>query len=277
MSDIALLHEYLDGKSNYRRTRDFLNRTTADGMIWAGEIAIEQAHKTRNFEFLGEAKNSFERAIGRMAISTVSYDKMAKVKIHQAHLPIHGLMVLHDELPPTELAKNVYQKTISIANLLLQKQCELRALNPDYIDSNIKGTLGELAVLSLLERIATKDIGSETWFPLIAHVGQDRKNRPGSTVNHGWDISVFSDINGIDEVENKLQVKCAHHMDIDRINEDGITLIEIDPDLRLLNTEGNIANIIIRECYQEIFIPNSSLIISKNLDDRSELLLDKLV
>jgi hypothetical protein len=35
MSDIALLHEYLDGKSNYRRTRDFLNRTTADGMIWA--------------------------------------------------------------------------------------------------------------------------------------------------------------------------------------------------------------------------------------------------
>jgi len=274
MSDLAVLRTYLDGKCDYKQARSHLNNSTAQGQFWAGEIALEKAHKYNDLEFLSDAQLSYDRALGTLAITCKSPELVAKAKFRHSHLPVDGIMIMDGALPPKFLAETVYRQTVQIANDLAERKKEMRRTQSEKDTCNLKGVLGEMAVLSLLERVAIKEIGSDNWFPTLSLISQDRSNRHGSSVDRGWDISIFSDYWGVKMPTHKIQVKNSHHAHISSDRKKDIILVEIDPDLRVNNTERKISEIIIRESFLELYYPRSTKAATPNLDIRKEKLLD---
>jgi hypothetical protein len=274
MSDLTVLRSYLSGKNDYKNTRSHLNNSTAQGQIWAGEIALERAHKYNDLEFLSDAQLSFDRALGSLAVTGKSPELLARAKIRHSHLPVDGIMIMDGALPPKFLAETVYRQTVQIAHDLVLEKQEMRREQSEKDTCDIKGVLGELAVLSLLERVAIREIGSDNWFPELSLISQDRNNKHGSSVDRGWDINIFSDYWGVKMPSHKIQVKNSRHAHISVERRKDIILVETDPDIRINSIEKNISENIIRESYLELFYPRSTKVATPNLDIRKERLLD---
>ena len=274
MSDLAVLRTYLDNKSNYKQARSHLNNSTAQGQCWAGEIALEKAHKYNSLDYLDDAQISYERALGSLAVSGKNPELVAKAKIRSAHLPVDGIMIMDQALPPKSLAETVYKQTIQISQDLALARQEMHRTQPEKDTCDLKGVLGEFAILSLLERISIQEIGSENWYPTLSLISQDRKNRHGSSVDRGWDISIFSDYWGVKMPSHKIQVKNSRHAHIDAVRKKDIILVEVDPDIRINSFEKNISEIVIRECFLELNYPKSTITATPNLNSRKEKLLD---
>lgn len=274
MSNLSILIGYLNGKCSYKQARHTLNSSTPQGQVWAGEIALENAHKYNDLDYLGEAQTSFDKALGSLALSGNSPELVARAKIRNSHLPVDGIMIMDGLLPPKKLAEKVYGQTVQIAQDLAEKRKEMYRVNREDDTCDLKGVLGELAVLTLLERTAIYEIGSDNWYPSLSLISQDRNNRHGSSVDRGWDISIFSDYWGVKMPSHKIQVKNSKHAHIEADRRKDIILVEVDPDMRILPTEKNISETVIRESYLELFLPKSTKVATPNLNTRKELLLD---
>lgn len=270
----------VDSRTAIRR----LEHTTAQGILWAGEIALEQAHKaadnSKASESLSYAQAMFARAkkIGELA-SRLSIDHVtARAQVQSVHLPVQALLVLEDRLPPRPLAEKVYQRTVNIGySLALEHRANVHGANRIELNDML-GVTGELAVLSLLERVSLRAIGTESWFPLLSLASEDHRNKHGSSLNHGWDISIFTDREDSPITDYRIQVKASNGKppSLVRPDETGISLVSIHPDLKIKPDEYHIPSRVIEECFTELNDPAHSALASANLDERTEKLLEKI-
>jgi hypothetical protein len=262
------------------RAEKLLVATDATGLIKCGELCIQDAYDLGDTEEslnkLIRAAELFQKAIKQKHIfNSCSESVYSRAKMHFSHLQIHG-SIIQEVFPDEKTSQKAHNSTIDISGALLDQANEW-----DQGRREIVGALGEFATLGLLERLALQ-IGTEIYFPLESTYDQDHSNSHGSTMSGAWDISIFSDVcngNGMNR-EKCIQVKANSvptNSIRNRIDREGISLLSIDPDLRLGNNDvnfipGGIINDLVteRDCDPNL---QASRDATKRLDDRTEKLL----
>lgn len=273
------------GDMNIRTARAKLERTTAKGMLWSGELALQQAYqaqgKPERLRCLDSAQDMFTRSrqIGNYASQKTVSPVSARAEVQAALLPIHARVVLEGHLPTKVAAEKAYERTLAVGQAV---SLEHRANddNPNRkLVGELKGAVAEIAVLGLLERAAIQKIGSETWFPFLSHFSQEHGNHHGSSLNHGWNVNILTapDADTSAALAYRIQVKSSNYAHPDRQERsygDDIALVCVDPDLKLSPSEHNIAHHIISDSFSELTEPNQSLLTVRRLDERTDLLLE---
>lgn len=259
-----------------------LESTDAYGLFSCGELLIQEAYDTPvTGDYLNKllASTDYLRAAiqSRNIANNDRVDSTsARAMLQLENIPIHDL-VIQRKLPEKNLAESVHQRTIEIAYSLLKDSWE-------YTEDRIKsvGVLGELSVLALDQRLAVRKIGSGIYFPCPSTFDQDYRNNHGSVLDRGWDMSVFGDVGFGMRLETKAQVKTRDNRPEGREIkpvQDGISLVFIDPDLRLEHDYNFVPGGIIEDLVLERDYPSDSrehIYASQRLDRREELLLTSL-
>ena len=275
------LHRYIDGKVDAATTCMNLDACSPQGNLFAGEIAIEQAKrhtkKANAFAWLSYANLALTRAVNldQQYGKPIGYIG-ARAIVQISQLPLHALIMDRNQLPDKKTASDIYNTTVSAGMELLKSIHLPEVYNDDEARAHAQGTLSEIAVLSLAQRFALREIGSDTWFPHFSLVSEDKKNRKGSSVNHKWDITILGDMGDGPVVEERIEVKTSkHHIDPLLQISSPIKSVFVSPDLALSKRERSVPEVIIDECNLELFQPSIATI-SRRLDERTEQFLDRL-
>ena len=238
-----------------------LELTDAFGLFSCGELLVQEAYDKSDtgdpLNTLLTAADYFKAAINsrRLANNERTDFISSRAELQLIHIPIHDL-VIQKKFPEADLAEKVHQKTIEIGhNLLIDSW--------DQYENRIEtaGILGEISVLALDQRLSLRKIGCGIYFPCPSTFNQDYHNNHGTVLDGGWDVSVFSDVGNGMHREAKMQVKTRQNTyDGSRIRavQDDISLIIIDPDLRLPNDYGSIHRGIIEDMVLERDWPEDS-------------------
>ncbi len=276
----AIASKFLSGEIRHNQAISLLSQTSSEGLLWAGEIALENAQLVRSkasiLDNLQKAKLMLMRAEAiRLHTNKGRVDHVvARAQLQSLHLPVYGCLALEHSLPSQQVAEKTYPRTLQVGMALAKEYEQTSNNTPEELElrKDMSGTLGEIAVLTLLERFAL-NIGSDSWYPFLAYFSEDRRNRHGSTIGRGWNISVFTDLDEhqIDQCY-RVQVKTilAHHAYSLPMSE-GISLVAINPDLKInLSDRQQLSSQIIEECNQELTGESQY---SAGLEQRTEKLL----
>jgi len=278
-----VLNGYLRSRLDPNVAQRHLESGGLQGLVWAGEIALEQAYKRSDLPSLESAQAYFQKAIhlGHFVSGVNNHENrylLAQSEVLLNHLPVAAGISLAHKLPQKPIAQKVYSKTVTIGHDLAAVLSPVDRTTESSGLSRVAGLTSELAVLLLLERAALK-IGPDSWFPLLSFISEDKRNGSGSLINHGWDINVFADNqsqSGLDVVY-RTQIKSSDRTpNKHQFNEEGISIVRLDPDLRISNNERHIGKLIIDEVYKEEIFRGNSQRITAALDYRTELLLNCL-
>jgi hypothetical protein len=201
---------------------------------------------------------------------------VATARARKLYLPVSGYHILENGLPPDRLARMVHRGTIDIGMALSERQISGEESAADTEEMSVQ--IARLGVLSLLQRFAIQKPGSETWFPSIANITEDRRNAYLREANRGWDVGVYSkvvkDPLTKPHLDFKVQLKTRRQNDAAaaRLLAEGVTLVCLDPDLRVDNAEPFIGTRILEECRAELFNPVQD--ITDRLDERTDKLME---
>jgi hypothetical protein len=266
--------------------------TTAEGKLWAGEVALEEAYKAGTTDkaagLFSYAQNMFNKAYyDQRLVWPDRYDPIsARARIQAANMPIHRFLFFN-QLPPNDMVKDVYCEVVNVCYALAE---EHRAKRPSVdIDSRheISGAIGEYAILALSLRDYIVGDEQPKLFPQLAMYTEDRRNSHGSSINHGWDISEYIMTGSILSLGYRLQVKTSDYRRVKAVpdengnlpnaqvylpNESGISMVFIDPDLKLEYDRFHLSSVIIRECLIERIDPAHAAAAVERLNQRTKQL-----
>lgn len=280
-SPVYDLHRYIDGKVDAATTCVKLDAHSSQGNLFAGEIAIEQARrhtqKANALAWLTYADLALSRAVDLDQMYGKPIGSVgARAIIQRAQLPVHAQLLDRNRLPDKELAANIYKSTVSAGMGLLRSIHLPEVYTDEEARSHAQGTLSEIAALSLAQRFALREIGSDTWFPHLSLVSEDKKNRRGSSVNHKWDITILGDRGDGPVVDERVEIKTSMYL-VDPLLQRGnpIKSVFVYPDLALSERERCVPEFIVDECNLELSQPGMATI-SRRLDQRTEQFLDRL-
>jgi hypothetical protein len=296
--DRGIIWEYVHGTFDAKTAIRYLEVTTPQGILWAGEIALEQAYKIKNcdegqtakkneeaYQSLINAQKLFDRAyrLGQLASMFTMDQVMARARVQSALMPIHAIAIQEGTLPNAKAASKAYERTVEVGRVLVDehqavRQAAYRSPRARNELINISGFTGEMAAMLPIQRKGLQDIGPDSMFAVFSLLSKDNRNTGGSSVNHGWDVSVVDDYGGYEDPAYRVQAKTSRRADRypSRPDESGISLIHIDPDLRISKGESFIPYCVLEECYQELNGEGESSGATARLDERTENYLDKL-
>lgn len=277
---VTIKHQYLRREINAELAVQRLERTGMDGLLSAGAICIEQAHKETGriesvSDWLARAQTNFTKVLTGPEPDKRLKPPYAEALLHQAQLSAHAAIAATGQLPTHNVATKTLDKTLDAAAEVADLFTESKSAGGRWT-GEIAGVAGELSILLLGLRFATTSgIGSETWYPVSALFSNDRRNTHGSSVNHGWDIDILTDCGDGIEPTYKAQIKTtrsAARKDAQRRGHDqGIIPIYLNPDLQLSAAEYVTSCTILREYIAESTDPTPG--VSEALDTRTDLLL----
>jgi hypothetical protein len=296
--DNGIIWGYVHGTFDAKTAIRCLEGTTPRGILWAGEIALEQAYKIKNsdedqagkkkedaYQSLVTAQRLFDRAfkVGQYASIFTMDQVMARARVQSALLPVHAIAIAEGTLPNVNAASKAYERTVEVGRVLVDEHQAVRQAaykSPRAKDElyDMIGFAGEMAAMLPVQRKGLNDIGPDSMFAVLSHLSNDNRNTGGSSVNHGWDVSVVDDYGGYEDPAFRVQVKTSLRADKFplRPDETGISLIHVDPDLRISQGESHIAYSVLEECFRELDGEGESSGATARLDARTEKYLDML-
>ncbi len=259
-----------------------LENTRPIGVLWAGELAIEQAYREADletaFDYLDYAQFMFKKAdYSQSFLFSGRTDVLrAKARKNIAILPAHKLALM-GKLPPKEMAESIYQQTTLIGHDLVNEYRAGLPENNGDTQQEFRGEISEFATWLLLQRFANtpNGIGSESWYVFPARYLEDRRNLHGATLNRGWDLSVIANRDDKLMLDYKLQIRSALFQDgIKRPNVDGISIVYLNPDIKFASDKTHVGSTVIEECFFDLYNyePNSNF--DNHLKLRTDMLLD---
>jgi hypothetical protein len=256
--------------------------TSPQGVLWAGEIAVEEAVRAAKSKtataLFNQAEDLFIQADQMQQLHWHNrIDSIrARARINLAYLPVHKLVYLN-ELPPPNVAEAVYRQSVLTGHDLAT---EYRAKNPDVTKSDrhdINGTCANIGVLALWQRLPLRTgLRPDTFWPRPAYYSEEHSNTHGSFLSHSVDIAAMAKRESLIEIDYRLQVRASDFRKADfRPNEPGITSICVDPDLRLETDRFNVGCVIIDDCFNEMTQPQRRGF-TRKLNQRLNMLQDLL-
>lgn len=281
----SIMIRYKAGQINAERARALLETSNSRGVLWAGELAVEAAYQAKTTDqksaLLSYAGEMFRKAYHAQSIATGGRvdDVSAGARLGLAELPIHSGLVLNGALPSFDVAKKAYTEMVKTgADLSAAYWPQRHSGDPEDLN-NISRLVGKVVGSGLLGRFALYQIGPESWYPVSALMTEQHSNRHGSSVYHGWDLSVFAD-RGEAAISRdyRLKMRTTRPLDTtqDRPVESGIAVVNINPDLRLLDGETYLSFRIVDDLHSELVYPRPGSTTSRMLDERQDLLLATL-
>lgn len=198
-----------------------------------------------------------------------------------AQLPLVSYMSATRSLPAPNLVDKVYKTTLEVGNELAQnfyRQLDDKSTTLEQ-QQQLAGVLSESGILLLGQRYASMHMQDQSWLPMFALFSEDHANTRGSSTNHAWDISVWTDVeNKQPEVTYKVQVKnssrALEHDDMSYESSNGLCLLVVQDMLNLGYVDKNrfTCTKIISECFHEQTVGTPS--VTERLDMRTSLMLD---
>lgn len=116
-------------------------------------------------------------------------------------------------LPDVETVQSMYLQLSEAAKLGADSLSD----HEGTTGQELAGKVAEVETLLLLQRFSIQQIGDGSWLALPSQMHEDFGHNDGyrddtrSGGSEGWDISVFTDYNGVPEISYKVQVKSAGH------------------------------------------------------------------
>jgi hypothetical protein len=252
------------------------------GTYLAGELLLEEASsssgqhraiklKRANHKFT-YVQNLRERVSNNRDFVTT-----ARASLRKQQIPIFHSMLANYRLPNQQIMEDRYEGLVRLSNSLLDHSTEYRyAKDDDAIE--LRGILGEMAVLLLLQRFAINELPESSWIPVQSYFSEDHGgNCISTTTKPAWDINIFTQLDKTEPIQQtyKIQVK-THEKDFLPYQESALDIININQDLSLDEKESRIASLIIRSCLAEKKNPNNCERIASMLDERTDRMLDKI-
>lgn len=270
------LHEELPAFSAARQ----LTTKGPFGKWLAAEVLLDAAahrEKRAASTLLASAQQNYSGVISQTEGGTWrdGYDHAdSRVRTHMRLTQFKALrdVVSRGRMPSPGTVEAMYNKLL---NRAVSTAEAVRQNHRDRIDSaiRVRGTLGEMAVLLLAQRYALREVGCDVWLPLQSFFSEDSGGDCLAETNtYAWDLSVFTpNAAARPELTHMLQIK-----DMNRGEDERGPTLYISPDLALQPTETFVTQAIIAACEFEAQAPSQAGRLTRELDARTERLVELL-
>lgn len=255
-----------------------------NGQYFAAEICLEEAARSddphESNHWLRKAHAGYKHMESApMVVEGITTDVVARAcsKIRLAQMAVLSA-TLADKRMPTyhEAARSYTQTALAMGKLINGQNQHYNVVQRE----RMSGVTAEAVVLLLGQRFAVMQELPHQWWPVQATISSDRGHRTGrgQPVTR-WDIDTLQP--GLPymppEVAYRVQVKSSIvAAALSPRYTDDIAQVRVYPDLALPHEHRGISNTIVRECVSEITQANSKTKATRNLDIRTEQLLDIL-
>ncbi len=261
-----------------------LENTTAAGLMAAGDICLEQAARSCQIDEIGywakRAETDYLKGIRREKMSNGGHitPRSAHAMIQIDQLPLVLSFAAADELPKPKLVEKIYLQTVETARGIAAEYTKSRHDLDAVTRAEFKGLFGEVSVLLLAQRYGLRNHPDSSWQAYRALLSQDKRNRPHSSINRAWDLSIFTDVGDGPTMPYKVQVCLTQQGSHDRRFKQRDHQAE---DISLLFVRENLFEYhktfsawkIINEVYWESF-GNDTSALTEVLDQRTEKFLN---
>jgi hypothetical protein len=196
-------------------------------------------------------------------------------------MPAYYWRTMFDTLPSPEVTQQVYQNLLGVGQAHADSFHTLRANNSKRANAAaqaLSGNMAEIATLLLLHRFSL-ELNDQSWAATPSFISEDRKQGRVASVNRHWDISVFTHTDDQPELTYKVQVKTSTNNQDEKSHipyADDITMVYLQPDLRLSKQDRFGSSVIISECAVEYESGGQAPRVSDQLNARTEKLLNIL-
>jgi hypothetical protein len=287
---LEFANAYLHGERSARDVAATLVKRGPFGKLVAGEIIVDEACKSTpsNVTSSMNAGKGFLYTAAQVARDPqysgpsigITYEtEHAKAKMRMAQ--IIALEVIHGKqrLPSERTATTMYEELVRLAGRTVDV---VREKGPSRTEDAIelRGVVGEMAVLLLAQRAAIKVIGCEEWLPLQSLYSEDHGGDCIALLTADssprWDMNVFtrSDSTKPPDRSYEVQIKSwpKEHETVPVIAP---YTIYVATDLAVRPGEPKVSHHIIEECLYEQS-PECPPWVLTNLEQRTEGLLNIL-
>ncbi len=253
----------------------------------AGRYCIQRSRTTSGIEerssWLDRAGTNLERAI---SLDRELSQASASALLELSHMPMYWDLAKGNLVPTLESIIETYKTCLENGELMAEwieffnrRATEKGSIWHTRTLAELHGVISELAVLALMHRYSTEEIGEPTWFGLPAtleedyHVGE-------SSASGNWDIGVYTQMLEDDpaRLSYKVQVKssdrAARHLSA---YDDGIAVVILSSGLSDEQTGPILTGgRVISECAAQFRSKATESRLTPIIDDRTSKLLDLL-
>lgn len=272
--------EYLNGDISSSSAVRRLDRKGSLGRLLSGEILVEEASRSKP----SMASTWIAYARGYLSNSMRITDESVEDHISSylqaasllTQLPLLEVVLKDNNLPNKRMLEPSYKSYVKHAARVV----DYLDINPNDRYPNLLKTrsiIGRVAVDLLAKRYALREIGCESWLPLQSSLSERFVDGSLDSGRTGWDLNIFTKLSNQDPVDRTYKVRVDQKpRPYYNSTEEGISRINIVPDLSLYPGDKNVNQKIIQGCYLEMHKKSGLERITKNLDDRTEQLLDRI-
>lgn len=288
-SCLEIMNDYLHEELRYEEAKSKLtvkNSSTSDFLI--GELTVEECFRLGTTRWslisshLEQAKASYKKVIRNVHQENPETNASNKLRsgLRLAQIPSLNSILKSDQIPNLSTFTSMYSKIVNLGATTL-------AAYPDvFVDQHdttleVKGTLGEIALLALAQRHSLREVNGEGWLPLQSFFSQDHGGDcQENTEGHAWDMTIFTQYDPDCPLESTYKIQDKIFFDgQNRVNND-ITTIGVRPDLQIRQNEysSTIIKSILLGCQIEYNAvePRKAERITSELDFRTNKLLSIL-
>jgi len=278
---LSIANQYLHGTEEAQPVARRLSSKGSFGNLLAGEILVEQASRQTPSmapDWFRHARALLEKATypTKDESPDLSASSIARAEFRLAQLSALEEMFSKGVLPKNSTTQRMYNELTKRAISIADTSRSMRG-NQVHSAMQLRGFIGELAVLLIAQRYSIQQIGSDSWLPFQSFFSEN--NGGDCLYDTGaptWDINIYTQTNKSDPIEKSymLQVKSAKpDSDIDP----AIPIVSVNSDLFLPGDDGWLGRVgdkIIRSCSFELERPEASERLTRELDIRTEMLLE---
>ncbi len=274
-----IANAYLQNKIHLLEATNRLSHYGSNGQYIAAELCLVKAATsipTQASSWLILAQKKLENAF-----DTNNHNDNLKLKTYERLLQLNILktILIDHDLPSEKIVYDEYSKLVSISSYYLDKLVNQSPYN-DREKQSLVGKLGEIAVLALAQRWALREIGTKDWLPIQSFFHEDHGGNCLYVTNQpAWDITIYeSKLDPLNPVQqtHKIQIKNSHPQIQERSNHNNIPTIYINDDLASYPNEPSVFRNILLSCNYELMYPTKAQRLSRELNDRTEKLLNIL-
>lgn len=279
---LAIANQYLQGELLADRAATRLAEGNPFGRFLAGEVLLDQVTKDPTSVVAGHlsrAKEHFTAVVQQTdnGLWQDGYDhagSRGRAMFRIAQLGVYHSLYAQKVMPKRPAVEAAYRKVLGTA---VQVNHHRSKNFQDRITSalDLRGVIGEMAVLLLAQRYALHTEISDEWLPLQSSFSEDHGgNCLADTGAYAWDMNVFAPT-GERDLPTRVQSLQVRYANSGSAPTLGPT-VHISPDLAMYPGEKFVAEAIINECNFEMQSPERAARLTENLDTRTERLLNIL-
>jgi len=277
MKAFGVADSYLKNEIDIEEAINGLKRS-GFGKFLIGEIAIEQSSQVKPSEapyWLRVARGNYNSVI-RSNDPKIHLATKSKAELRIAQLSLFREVNFYERLPNHDKTYEAYKQILGLSKELLDYS-SIAPYSKNNVDIEIRGIIGEAAVLLMLQRFSMREMPEATWAPLQSYFSEDHGGTCISKSDKpSWDINIFTQLGRDEPIEKTYQIQVKNIKNLySRDCSESQEVIYIREDLRLSKDEKPISSII-HSLDIENERPDSAERITKMLDERTEKMLDKI-